>query len=410
MRNRNPAFSSAEMNFFRAALMLAALCGAMLHAQTFTVLHVFTGGGDGASPLSGLTPDRGGNLYGTTYSGGTNSAGTVYKLARGGSGWLLSPLYEFSAGNGGGANPDGGVVFGPDGSLYGTTTQGGGSGFYGVVFRLQPPATACKTALCLWTETVIYRFTSGGDGRQPTGNLIFDSFGNIYGTTQAGGAFGYGSVFKLTRSGGSWSESILYSFTSGDDGNQPSDGVVMDSAGNLYGTTPYGGIDNCQQSCGIVFELSPSGGGWTETVLYRFQGTPDGQRPYAGLTFDSAGNLFGATYEGGNGGGAVFELSRSGGSWQYSLINSLSGTNNGPYASPTLDASDNVYETTVVPSMIFQLTPDGGGWTFSNLYNFSGNDGSLPRGPVLLDSQGNLYGTASTGGADGSGTIWELTP
>lgn len=379
------------------------------HAQTFSVLHTFTGGGDGADPLAGLTMDRAGNLYGTAYGGGINSpAGTVFKLRRSGSGWLLNPLYEFSQQGAGGMNPSGGVVFGPDGTLYGTTVNGGSG--YGVVYRLQPPSSACEAAFCYWTETVLYRFAAAPDGNLPTGNLIFDPAGNIYGTTEAGGSFGYGTVFKLTHSGSNWTGQVLYSFASGQDGDDPTDGVVMDSAGNLYGTTPYGGINHCQNSCGIVFELTPSGSGWTESVLYRFQGQPDGQRPYAGLIIDSLGNLYGATYEGGNGGGTVFELSPSGNSWNYAILYSLTGSENGPFARPAMDSAGNLYDSTIIPGTIFKLTPSGGAWTYTDLHDFSGNDGMVPRGSVTLDGQGNLFGTTSMGGADAQGTAWELTP
>ena len=395
------------------AAWVCALALALSHAaqaQAFTVLHTLSGGGDGADPLAGLTLDRAGNLYGTAYAGGINApAGTVFKLVHAGSGWLLNPLYEFSGAGGDGANPAAGVLFGPDGSLYGTTFNGG-SGF-GTVYKLQPPLSACKTAFCYWTETVLYRFASAPDGHQPAGNVSFDQAGNIYGTTEAGGSAGYGTVFKLTRSGSHWTEQVLYSFMGGQDGTTPSDGVVIDRAGNLYGTTPYGGIDACQGGCGTVFELTPSGSGWTEQVLYRFQGSPDGQRPYAGLLLDPSGNLFGATYEGGNaGGGTIFELSRAGGSWNYSVLFNLSGSENGPYASLTRDSAGNLYDTTIIPSTIFKLSPSGGGWSYTDLHDFSGNDGIYPRGSVTLDSQGSLYGTASMGGGDAQGTIWEFAP
>jgi uncharacterized repeat protein (TIGR03803 family) len=333
----------------------------------------------------------------------------VFKLKRSGSGWLITPLYEFSSTGSGGANPSSGVIFGPDGSLYGTASTGG-SGF-GTVYKLQPPANACKTSICYWTQTVLYRFAAGPDGHQPTGNLIFDPAGNIYGTTQAGGALGYGTVFELTKSGSNWTESVLYSFASGQDGNQPTDGVVIDHAGNLYGTTPYGGINNCQGGCGIVFELTPSGSGWTEQVLYRFDGVPDAQRPYAGLIIDSASNLYGASFEGGtNGGGAVFELSPNGNSWNYSVLYNLTGSDNGPDARLAMDSAGNLYGTTIDPSTAFELSPSAGSWAYTNLHNFSGNDGIYPRGSLAIDGGGNLYGTTSSGGVDQQGTAWEIAP
>ena len=380
-------------------------------AQTLSVLHTFSGGGDGAFPMSALTEDRAGNFYSTAYGGGTNnSAGAVFKLIRAGSGWLLNPIYEFSEDGSGGSNPDSPVIFGPDGALYGTTFSGG-SGF-GTVYKLQPPLTVCKSAFCYWTETVLYRFAAGSDGHQPIGNLLFDAAGNLYGTTEGGGTHGSGTVFKLTHSGSNWTEQILYSFLGGaQDGVAPSDGVVLDSSGNLYGTTPYGGSNHCQGGCGTVFELTPSGSGWTEQVLYFFQGLPDAQRPYAGLTIDATGNLFGATYEGGSdSGGTVFELTPAGGSWNYAVLFNLPGSQNGPYASLTRDAAGNLFGTTIIPSTIFKLSPSGGSWIYTDLHDFTDNDGIYPRGNVTLDSQGNLFGTASMGGAAGQGTAWKLVP
>jgi hypothetical protein len=212
--------------------------------QTFTVLHNFTGGGDGANPAAGLTMDIGGNLYGTT-SSNRSSNGSVFKLGKTGSGWILMPLHVFEVGNDG-ALPASRVVFGPDGSLYGTTRAGGGSDCIinnvsgcGIVFSLTPPVTACETALCQWNETVLYRFAGGSDGASPyTADLLFDQAGNIYGTTWLGGSegsclYGYhcGTVYELTRSGGSWNESAIWSFGGNGDEVMPVGGVIFDDAG-----------------------------------------------------------------------------------------------------------------------------------------------------------------------------------
>jgi uncharacterized repeat protein (TIGR03803 family) len=188
-------------------------------AQTITVLHSFTGGADGAYPAAGVTFDQQGRIYGTASGGGRYDGGVVYRLVRGGEGWVLSPIYAF------GEQPDGNtpyarVVFGPDGLLYGTTNAGGTANF-GTVFSLRPPATACTAALCPWLETILYRFTGGADGGNPYyGDLIFDQAGTIYGTTHGGGVSGGGVVFKLTRSGSGWTESVLWSFNRGSDGAQ----------------------------------------------------------------------------------------------------------------------------------------------------------------------------------------------
>ncbi len=209
-------------------------------AQTLTVLHDFTGGSDGAYPFAGITFDQQGRIYGTTTLGGSHQAGVVYRLVRQGEGWLLSPIYSFR-GQSDGAAPYAGVVFGPDGLLYGTTYEGGAEG-YGTVFSLRPPASACQAALCPWVESVIYSFTGGAEGADPYyGALSVDRAGNIYGTTIAGGSTGNGVVFQLSRSGSGWTESVLWDFTGHGDGGYPVSGVIFDNAGNLYGTTSSGG-------------------------------------------------------------------------------------------------------------------------------------------------------------------------
>jgi len=215
-------------------ILVFSLVAVPVAAQTFTVLHSFTGYGDGSLPTAGLTADGTGNFYGTATSGGTNNHGTVFKLSSAGSGWVVTPIYSFQAGTDG-AYPQARVVFGPDGTLYGTTTFGGA--LYGTVFNLRPPAAACKTALCPWTETVLYRFTGGSDGAYPElGDLTFDSSGNIYGTT--GGGAGTSTVFKLSRSGQSWTFSVLYTFTCGNDGCEPYSGVIFDQAGTFTARLP----------------------------------------------------------------------------------------------------------------------------------------------------------------------------
>ena len=200
------------------ACALAVLLAQLTQAQTFTVLHNFTSQ-DGES-YAGLTIDASGNLYGTTLGGGDAGYGTVFELRHLNSGWVFTPLYAFTGGNDG-AGPFSRVIFGPEGSLYGTTTAGGGgscsSVYYypgcGTVFRLRRPATACKTALCSWTETVLYRFTGGTDGAYPYGDVIFDRAGNIYNTGLLGGSYGFGVVYELTARGQYRRLRVLYSFT-----------------------------------------------------------------------------------------------------------------------------------------------------------------------------------------------------
>jgi uncharacterized repeat protein (TIGR03803 family) len=393
-----------------AVFLLVVVAAQLAPAQTLIVLHNFTGAIDGEHPYDGVTLDRGGNLYGTAYEGGTG-AGTVFKLSHQGSGWTFNTLSTFA---GGGANPYAGVVFGANGTLYGTTSKGSVNGGNGTVFNLSPPPTICNSSFCPWTETLLYSFTGSPDGYGPgLGDVTFDPASNIYDTTYAGGS-GYGIVYELTPSGGGWTENILHSFGYSD-GAYPYSRVIRDSAGNLYGTTWGGGANGA----GTVFELTPSGSGWTHTVLYSFQPASDGGNPYSGLMFDSSGNLYGATSSGGSGGGGtVFKLTPAGnGTWTYSVIYSFTGANDcGPQNNLAMDQAGNLYGTTYCDGAnklgnVFKLTPTGGGWTYTSLHDFTGgSDGEIPFCSVAFDASGNLYGTAVTGGSRGAGTVWEITP
>lgn len=415
-----------------ATLLIVAATQAQ--GQTFTVIHSFSGR-DGANPYAGLSIDRAGNLYGTSLYGGDLSAscpggcGTVFKLAQRGSGWVLSKLYEFTAGPEG--YPQARVIFGPEGFLYGTASGFGGygNGGYGAVFNLRPPATVCKSVSCPWTETVLFSFDSG-TGFFPLGDLTFDAAGNIYGTTQYGGLTQYcsgggcGVAYQLTQSGGVWTETILHAFTLGDDGGYPNSGVIFDRAGNLYGTAPE---DTHQgRSDGLIYELSPSSSGWTQNVLYYFQAGTDGADPYAGLSSDIAGNLYGAAAGGGsNHGGTVFQLTPSGGTWDFSTLYGLpqgNGGSVGPYGTLVMDAAGNLYGTTLTDGAygngsVFKLTPSNGGWIYTDLHDFTDHaDGGQPYGTLVLDANGNIYGTAFSGGnfecqGDfGCGVVFEITP
>lgn len=378
-------------------------------AQVLTVLHDFTGGSDGSSPYASLTMDAAGSLYGTT-SGGGIGFGTVFKLKRAGSGWIFTYLYLFQGGSDGAA-PGARVIFGPDGSLYGTTYNGGGTGCggagCGTVFNLKPQVTACKSALCPWTETVLYRFSGSTDGALPGAEVIFDGAGNLYGTTLEGGvgnctATGCGLVYKLTPTNGVWTESVLYSFNGGNDGALPLAEVIFDGAGHLYGTTEQGGSNNCfGLGCGTVFTLAHFGSGWVENILYTFQGD-DGYDRVAGLTFDEVGNLYGATYQGGGGqGGTIFKLTPSGGGgWTFTLLQGLVG-DGGPAATLT-EHNGNLCGTTFADGV------HRAGSVFCS-FELDFDDG-YPRSRVVFDSNGNLYGTASEGGAYGKGFVWKITP
>ena len=231
--------------------------------------------------------------------------------------------------------------------------------------------------------------------------------------TEFGGSGDQGAVYELTPSGGGWSENVLYSFPGGaSDGYFPQSGVALDNIGNLYGTTYYGGT----YGAGTVYRLTPSGSGWAENILYNFQAGDDGGYPFGGLIFDQFGNLYAATPTGGSGGGGtVFELTPSDGNWTFSVLYSFSaGT--GPYGSLTMDAAGNLYGTTFTVGAygygsVFKLTFSGGGWSATDLHDFTGgSDGGNPFGNVTLKPNGKLYGTASGGGAYGLGVVWEITP
>jgi uncharacterized repeat protein (TIGR03803 family) len=374
------------------------------HAQQWTlhVLHLFTDGADGAVPLAGLTMNSAGDLYGTANLGGSVNAGTVYKLRHSGSGWTFAVLYSFT-GTQDGTGPQARVIFGPNGNLYGTTTGGGPDG-QGVVFALRPPPSFCRSISCPWTEFMIYRFTGGTDGSQPeTGDVVFDAAGNLYGTTAHGGdSLGDGVAYKLTPSRGSWSESDLKEF--GSAGIYPYSGMISDGFGNWYGTTTKGGA-----GFGTVYELTPLGSGWQEKTLYTFQGLADGGYPYGGLIFDQSGNLYGTTsYY-----GTVFRLTPSlQGEWSKTPLYTFTG-NAGPNGSLIMDAADNLYGITAqndpyTAGEVFKLTLAG---VYTDLYDFqAGDDGAFPQGSLVMDANGNLYGTAQLGGIYGDSTIWQLTP
>ena len=389
----------------------------------FSVIHTFTGGKDGSYPYAGLAIDGNGNLYGTTNQGGSekgscppanDGCGNVFQMSRSKSGWTLRPLYLFLGGNDG-QGPYGRVAIGADGKLYGTTIEGGNqtcpSGC-GTVFSLMP-STGCQSGSCAWSESVLYRFQGNSDGFYPTGDLALDSSGNVYGTTTQGGADGPGTIYELNSSKGKWSESILYSFTGQDDGANPYSGVTLGAAGKMYSSTLTGGINNG----GSAVELTLSNGVWTETTLHDFYPSNKGVFPQAGLVLEKSGKLIGATAAGGpNNGGTVYELSPSNGDWRLSTLYNLTGSGEpGPWAKLTMDASGNLYGTTQgYPPVgdwgtVFKLAHTGGRWERTVLHRFTGGeDGGVPYSTVVFDSAGNLYGTTNLGGASKLGVVFEI--
>jgi len=371
-------------------------------AQTFTVLHNFTGGADGALPMAGITMDAAGNLYGTTSYGGAGGTdlGTVFRLKHSGPNWILTTLHTF-VGGADGAYPYGRVAIARDGTLYGTTTEGG-SGGSGTIYRLQPSAAVPRSALAPWNETVLHRFT-GSDGASPQGDLIFDRSGNIYGTTQQGGSAGGGVIYELAFSAGNWTETVLYS----DQGYRtPSGGVVFDGSGNLYGVFEDGG----SHGDGAVYELSPAGSGWTEQILYG----PGGEEwnPLGGLIMDPSGNLYGTVP---GFGGGVFELTHTNG-WIFNELYDFGGSGEGPMDKLVMDSAGNLYGTTCQDGDfgsggVFELVLSNGTWNERWLHSFTGgNDGNCPMSNLVFDANGNLYGTTSFGGTYGSGVVFEITP
>ena len=384
-----------------SALLFLATVSQPAQSQAYNVIYNFTGkGSDGATPYGGPILDRSGNLYGTTYLGGKYGSGSVYKLSRNGASWTYSSIYSFKGTLDAAGPAFGSLAAEPGSGLFGTT-EGGLE--FGTVFEI---------CACPGRETIVHRFGVGTDGAQPIGGVVFDAAGNFYGTTSLGGDSGNGTVFEGKRTGDSWTESVLYSFTGGDDGATPPAGVTVDARGNLYGTSSLGGANGG----GVVYELSPSGSGWKQSVLYTFQGLSDGQNPVGGVVLDPAGNLYGTTFDGGvNGGGTVYELSPSAEGWTFNVLYSFVGGYSGPYNKLTL-ANGNIYGFTNSAGAnglgsIFKLAPGNGGWTFSDLYDFvGGSEGGLPYGSVAVDRDGNVFGTAVVGGSENQGVVFEITP
>jgi uncharacterized repeat protein (TIGR03803 family) len=399
-------------------------------ASAETVLYNFSSESSGMNPAARVIFDAAGNLYGTTPYGGQTSCGQYYNCGvvfelqpDGQGGWTESVLYSFKGGNDGG-NPYAGLVFDTAGNLYGTTIIGGdtscgkGAGC-GTVFELSPGSGGS------WTETVLYRFTGGNDGSTPYSDLVIRQ-GNLYGTTEFGGAHGTGVVFELSPNGNSWTETVLHSFRaygSGDAAN-PVGGVTFDAAGLLYGTSLLGGTLG---GFGAVYQLKPSGQGWTESVLHSFAFADGAYPEYVRLIQDDSGNLYGSTAYGGKSGacfpvgcGVLFELKKPSGhqGWREVVLHDFgTGSNDGlyPYAGLVFDTLGDLYGTTYLGGpkfygSVFQFRPTKMGWVESILYGFhGGTDGYQPTASLTLDSHHNLYGTATVGGYCCYGVVFEVT-
>jgi uncharacterized repeat protein (TIGR03803 family) len=448
-------------------IAVAIVCAASAaNAQTTQkVLHDFAGT-DGGYPVGNLISDSAGNLYGAagiggeqntsgcypSYPGFASYCGTIFKLTKSASGWTTSVLHEFTGGSDGG-NPAAGLIFDSAGNLYGTTAAGGDCPYAygcGVVYELSPTASGP------WTETVLYSFQCGNDGCSSESPLVFDSSGNLYGTASGGGngscglGVPCGVVFKLSPSSNApWTETVLYNFQGFSDGETPAGPVVFDSKGNLYGTTSFGGSvdDLCGYpfyGCGLVSQLSPnSSGEWTKTTLYTFNGGVGGAYAADGLIIDSKGTLYGVTTAGGvrqwcgdnriTGCGVIYALRQnSSGGWRESVLLTFQPGGAGgqlPNGGLTLDAAGNLYGTANKgvtsqsgkgAGVVFELSPgSNNSWNETVLYTFPGSDtkGSDPVSSPILDSAGNIFGTTSFGGTlsypycDGTcGVVYEVTP
>jgi uncharacterized repeat protein (TIGR03803 family) len=377
--------------------VLAAFGTPAAQAQTYTVLHRFTGP-DGYFPRAGLIADPAGSLFGTTYGGGAAGFGTVFRLDTTG----LTVLNSFPGGADG-AILSAGLIRDSAGNLYGTTWVGGESN-RGTVFKLDTTGM----------ETVLHSFKGGMDGVNPNAAPIRDSAGNLYGTTWKGGASNHenGTVFKMEKTG----LRNLYLFTGGTDGANPNGGLIQDSAGNLYGTARHAGASGF----GVVFKLDAAG---TQTVLYAFKGGPDGGYPAAGLARDAAGNFYGTTESGGAGYGVVFKLDTTGTETAlYRFTGGADGSN--PAAGLVLDPAGDLYGATVGGGsntaalgygVVFKLDATG---TETVLHTFSGGaDGAQPFAGLFRDSAGNLYGTTANGGGGhntacraGCGVVFKIAP
>lgn len=400
-----------------AATLVLWLC-ATAFAVTENTVHSFVSYANGSTPEASLISDSAGNLYTTTEYGGTHGNGAVIEITPTSTGLTEHVLYSF-IGTTDGEMPMGGLVFDHAGNLYGTAANGGAATPYGTVFELSPGSNRA------WTFKTIHTFGKYVDGHTPEGSLTIDSSGNLYGTTRNGGARGSGTVFEVSPTATGWSESVLYSFEyQAGDGINPVSGVILDGKGNLYGTTPYGP----RNAGGTVFELSPAGSAWAETILYKFTG-PDGNNPST-LVFDKAGNLYGAALEGGAHGndGCIFELVAANG-WAPTVLYSFAGGADGNLlvGGLTSDQAGNLYGTTYFGGTgvcstngcgtVYELSPSSSGWTKTILHNFAGgSDGSNPATQVFVDAAGNVYGTTSGilpidfPGLPSGGTAFRLTP
>ena len=414
VRSQVPAFLAALFFIFTAVAT----------AQETSLFSFYSPYGD-ALPIGSLVADSNGNLYGTTFYGGLYGNGMVYELTPSAGQWHLTELHSFSPNGIDGFAPTSAVIFDSAGNIYGTTEFGGSgsctNGFgCGTVFELTPAGNG------IWKETILHNF-GGTDGWEIHPGLAMDAAGNLFGMATNGGTYNAGTVFELSPSASGWTFSVLLQFTGGAGGGVPYDALTIDAAGNLYGTASAGGGGSsaCRYGCGVVFELSPSSTGWTETVLHNFVGhSGDGHTPACTLVFDAAGNLYGTTSSGGgpSNAGTVFELSpNANGTWKETILhnfNETPGDGSFPTTSLVFDASGNLYGLTLGggahgAGIAFKLTPTGSGArseSMLNTFSRQGSGGYFPNSGLILGPDGNLYGVAASGGRNGQGTVFSIAP
>jgi len=410
---------NSSRRFFLARLFFALIIFLMSLAATTNaragerVLHSFVGGRDGNNPTAPVILVNG-NMYGTTSSGGRYCAGTVYEMKRTNRGWKETMLYHFTGGSDG-YHPYGGLVADESGNLYGTTMLGGAHD-RGTIFELSRGSDG------KWNESVLYNFCSlprCDDGEGPYSGLTWDNAGNLYGTTSE-------TVFQLSPSASGWTLTTIYTFNG--NGVYGADSpLLVDASGNLYGNASYGG--NCDW-CGAVFELSPSGASWSYATLYNFNDGADGGVPRGQLLMDKNSNIYGTTafvgstqcLDAGIGCGVVFELSPAGGTWVETVLYTFTADGDGTYPTSVVFApGGSLYGTTNLGGTghcqntgcgtIFKLTQSGGTWKESVRFSFRGANGYQPQsGALTTDSHGRLYGTTVLGGKINHGTLYEFKP
>jgi uncharacterized repeat protein (TIGR03803 family) len=381
------------------AVLVLTMAGLSAGAQKkFSIVYSFDGS-HGQTPQAGLVRDSSGNLYGTTASGGSAGSGVVFKINAQGK---ISVLHTFNVSDGSFPRSDLALN---NKTLYGTTLSGGAADA-GTVFRIATSGKGFKT---------LYSFTGQDDGSNPGSGVIQDAQGNLYGTTEDGGVFLSGTLYRLSKSG---NLTVLHSFTSGSDGAMPMAEPILDASGNLYGTTEFGGAanGNCvglQAGCGVVYKVSPKG---KLTVLHKFTNRKnDGAYPLGTLLLDASGNLYGTTSGGGgpNNFGTVFKIGSKG---KFTELHSFDGgtpDGEGPQAALVRDSSGNLYGTTTYggnssnSGTVFKITAKG---TEVILHRFNAKNGTGPQGGLLLDPNGALYGVTVSGGTSDAGVVFKITP